>query len=353
MQTALTHRPCASRLLVRRAVLGLALGLGLHAAPPALGEVRFTPMALRFGILPMGGMLESRKNWEPLLAELGQAIGQPVSAVTMGSYESMDNAIRRRELDFAFLSGKMALDAVTQHHMSVIVQVQRRDGEPEHRAVLLARRAPPFNSLQGLLAAPERWRIARGDSRSLTGFVLPQAQLFLPHGIELETRFRSELIGTHQETALAVANGDADVATNNTTDFERFRHQFPIEAARLQVIWTSEPTPPAQIVMRADHAPALQAKVQAFLADYGRARGPRGDAERAVLASLQATLGYAAADNSALLPVARLERQYARQRAMASQWVSEEARQARLARVDAEYAQQASVLRAGTAMSQR
>ena len=62
---------------------------------------------------------------------------------------------------------------------------------------------------------------------------MPQSQLFLPNNIEMETRFRSEFVGTHQATALAVANGDADVATNNTTDLERFRQQFPIEAERL------------------------------------------------------------------------------------------------------------------------
>ena len=39
--------------------------------------------------------------------------------------------------------------------------------------------------------------------------------LRLPNRIAME-RFRSETVGTHQATALAVANGDADVATNNT-----------------------------------------------------------------------------------------------------------------------------------------
>jgi len=86
------------------------------------------------------------------------------------------------------------------------------------------------------LPNPSSWRLARGDSRSVSGFILPQAQLFLPNRIAMETRFRSEIIGTHQDTALAVANGDADVATNNTTDFERFKQQFPAEADRLQVI---------------------------------------------------------------------------------------------------------------------
>jgi phosphonate transport system substrate-binding protein len=112
---------------------------------------------------------------------------------------------------------------------------------------------------------------------------VPQLQLFLPNHIAMETRFRSEVVGTHQATALAVANGEADVATNNTADFERFKLQFPAEADRLQVICESEPIPHAQIVMRRDHGPAFQKQVQTFLVKYARGKGPRGDAERAVL----------------------------------------------------------------------
>jgi len=192
---------------------------------------------------------------------------------------------------------------------------------------------------------PERWRLARGESRSVTGFILPQLELFLPHGIAIETRFRSEIVDTHQGTALAVANGEADVATNNTTDFERFRQQFPAEAERLQVIWQSNPTPPALLVVRRDQPAALQKKLQAFLAGYGVARGPRGDAEREVLKSLHAPLGFLVQDNSVLASTAALDHQVARQRALSAQWVNAAAREARLERLEHGYQAQMAVLR--------
>jgi phosphonate transport system substrate-binding protein len=179
----------------------------------------------------------------------------------------------------------------------------------------------------------------------VSGFVLPQVQLFLPHHIEMETRFRSEIVGTHQANALAVANGDADVATNNTTDFARFREQFPEEADRLQVIWRSEPTPQAPIVARRDLPPDLQKKLRAFFVSYGHASGPRGDAQRETLKALHASLGYVAADNRDLLPAARLGYQLARQSALNGRWVDEAARQARLARIESAYAEQAAALR--------
>ncbi|NDZ13111.1 phosphate/phosphite/phosphonate ABC transporter substrate-binding protein [Variovorax sp. WS11] len=327
---------CASALLAVPAAACFAQGASTDAAVP-----------LRFGVLPIGGAVESRESWTPLLGDLSRALGRPVSVLSMSSYESLDQAIRRGEVDFALLSAKLALDAVVQQRMSVVAQVKRHAGLSRHRAVLLARKTGSHHALGDLLAAPERWRLARGDSRSVSGFIVPQLELFAPHGISME-RFQSELLDTHQGTALAVANGDADVATNNTTDFERFRQQFPVEAARLQVIWESSPTPPALFVMRRDQPAALQKRLQDFLTGYGQARGPRGDAEREVLKQLHAPLGYVVEDNSALLPTATLDYRLARQHALNAKWVNPAAREARLERIERSYAQQAAALR-GTA----
>jgi phosphonate transport system substrate-binding protein len=333
----------ASRL-ARVGLLGAWALLG--AVPPAaVAQVPGAQPAapVRFGILPLGGAFESRNDWGPVLADLSRAIGRPVSVLSVTSYEALEQAIQRNEVDMAFLSGRMALDAVTQRRMQVVAQVTRHDGLPGYRALLLARKTGP--SLSALLADPARWRLARGESRSVSGFIVPQLQLFLPHHIAMETRFQSEVIGTHQFTALAVANGEADVATNNTADFERFRGQFPVEAARLQVIWESELIPHAQIVVRREYPAELRRQVQDFLVAYARSKGPRGEAERANLKVLHDLAGFVAADNSSLLPAAKLAYQLARQTAVTAQWVNDAARLNRLQRIDSSYAEQLAALR--------
>ncbi|KLN57214.1 phosphate/phosphite/phosphonate ABC transporter substrate-binding protein [Variovorax paradoxus] len=309
--------------------------------------------SIRFGVLPLGGAVESRALWTPLLADMSQAMGLPVSAYSVASYEELDRAIQRDEIDMAFLSAKMALDAVMQRRMKVVAQIARRPGMPTHRAVLLTRKAGVPSTLEAVLAEPERWRLARGDSRSVTGFLIPQSQLFLPRKIAMETRFRGEIVGTHQATALAVANGDADVATNNTTDFERFREQFPVEAARLHIVWESEPPPGAQMVVRRSYPSEFQARLQAFLVGYGQGKGPRADAEREVLKTLRAAYGYATADDSALLPEAMLEYQLGKQNAMAAAWVNDAAREKRLQRLEKNYREQVEVLRAAASSGAR
>ncbi|RSZ42692.1 MULTISPECIES: phosphate/phosphite/phosphonate ABC transporter substrate-binding protein [unclassified Variovorax] len=329
------------------AVVLRAVALALLAGLPLLAPAQVNPLdgPVRFGILPLGGAFESRSDWDPLLAELSRAINRPVSVLSVNSYEALEQAIMRNEVDMAFLSGKMALDAVTQRRMKVVAQVVRHDGLPGYRALLLARKAPPFNSLKNMLDQPERWRLARGEKQSVSGFIVPQLQLFLPNHIAMETRFGSEIVGTHQATALAVANNEADVATNNTADFERFKLRFPAESERLQVLWESELIPHAQIVVRSEYAPELRKRVQTFLTGYGRVKGPRGDAERAVLKSLHDLAGFVAADNSSLQPAAKLAYQLAKQNAMTAQWVNDAAREARLQRIESSYADQVAVLK--------
>ncbi|MDM0054687.1 phosphate/phosphite/phosphonate ABC transporter substrate-binding protein [Variovorax fucosicus] len=333
----------AYRLRAFAAILSVVL-LGLGSPGPALAQPGNGPVPVRFGILPLGGAFESRNDWEPLLADMSRVLGRPVSVLSVTSYEALERAIERNEVDMAFLSGKMALDAVTQRRMQVVAQVTRHDGLPGYRALLLTRKAGQPGTLKEVLDEPERWRLARGESRSVSGYIVPQLQLFLPHQIAMETRFRSEVVGTHQATALAVANGDADVATNNTADFERFMQQFPAEAQRLQVVWQSDLIPHAQIVVRREYPREFQLKVQSFLTGYAKGRGPRGDAERATLKSLHDLAGFLAADNSSLLPAARLAYQLARQNALSGQWVNEAAKQARLQRIESTYAEQTAAL---------
>ena len=341
----------SSRSLTRR-MLPWLLG-ALLAVAAAMAGAQTAPPPLRFGILPLGGAFESRNDWDPLLADLSAAIGRPIAVLSVTSYDALEQAIRRGEVDMAFLSGQMALDAVTQRQMQVLGQVTRHDGLPGYRALLLSRKGAGLDTVQPMLEQPGRWRLARGESRSVSGFIVPQLQLFLPHRIAMETAFRDQLVGTHQATALAVANGEADVATNNTADFERFLLQFPREAERLQVIWQSELIPHAQIVIRRSYPPEFQARVQAFLVAYARGKGPRADSQRAVLKSLHDLAGFLAADNRSLVPAARLAHQLALRNAAGAQFVSDAARQARLARIEAQYAEQLQVLEATGATGAR
>ena len=346
---AVAGRPASwpRRRIVLAALGGCAVGMARaqdfvpRRAPPAT-ENAF----VRFAALPLGGALEWRRHWDLILAALGAALQRPVSSVSVASEESLARAVSRDQVDVAFLTGRLALDAVLVRRLRGVAQLAC-DAADAPRALLLARRSGMPADLEALLAQAPRWRIARGDERSLTGFVVPQAELLLPRGLPIETAFRDERVGSDQDNLLALANGDVDLAASDSMHWASFAQQFPNEAARLRGVWQSAPVPAPMLLVREDAPESWKARTQAFFADA--AGRPDTPAWRAAWAALQMPRGFVPADNRALLPVAQRVLDLGRQRAANAQWVTEEARQVRLNRLAQAHARQADWLRTSAA----
>ena len=295
------------------------------------------------------GTLDSRSDWEPLCNDMSRALGRSIVLSSFPTYGGLEQAIKRDMVDMAFLSGKLALDAVTLHAMRVVAQVYRKDELTGYRAVLVARNDAGPVDVEDLLREPGRWRLARGEKSSLSGYVVPELQLFLRRGVTMETAFRGELVGSHQTLALAVVNGEADIAINNTADLERFAYQFPMEACRLRTIWESELIPHAQIVMRSSFPVELVNRVQAFLSGYGAGDSREAEDQRNVLKGVSNIAGFRLADNSSLLGSAKLTYDLAKQSALAARFINEAARRKRLDSIEKTYADQKAVLQKNSA----
>lgn len=322
--------PLRRRRLLAAAALGM---LGPALAFPGRGAAA-SEGPLFFGVLPLGGPLQSRMDWQSVMDGLGHICQRPMVAVSVTSYDSMEQAIRGGRVDIAFLSGRLALEATTEYDMTVMAQVTRHDGLPGYRSVLLVRANGPIRDLEDVLGQPNRWRIARGERQSVSGYVVPQLELFLPRHIKLESHFTQEQIDTHEANYLALANGEVDVCTGNTADIERFSTHFPVEFSRLRIIWQSELIPHGVIMIRRSLAASMLEPGRAFLAGYGKGDTPEAGSQRAVLQRLHNLAGFLPADNRSLLPIVQIEYHLARESALNGQWVSEQARQARLQRIE-------------------
>lgn len=314
-------------------MLACALGILPAIASPPGGIDPDAP--LTFGILPIGGPAESLEAWRPMLDDLRKAIARPVRAVSVTTYEGIAQAIAEQRVDIAFLSGRLALDAVSRQNMQVIGRLTRGDGSKGYHAVLLVASDSRLRTLDELFARPGKWRFARGEALSVSGYLVPETQLFAPRGIDSDTFFASVHIDNHQNNALAVANGEVDVATNNTADLERFQQHFPEQYARLRILWKSSLIPHAVIVIRNDLPLALREKVAGFITRYGQ--GKDGAREEANLKLIHDISGFAPADDADLVPFVDIEYALEKRRATTAQWVSEGARAARFRKIQADH----------------
>lgn len=312
-----------------------ALALLCGFATPAGAAPDAAALPLRFGILPTGGPAESRQDWQPFLDDLAGALGRPVEGVSVSTYEGMYRAVADRRVDVAFLSGKLALDAVLKDDMQVAAQLARIDGSPGYHAVLISRRDGPVRSLDALFAHPGRWTYARGEALSVSGYLVPEAQLFARRHVNSELHFKTVHIDNHQNNALAVANDEVDVASNNSADLERFAVRFPPQFAELRVLWKSDLIPHAVLVTARELPAETKAGIRRFLLDYGR--GPQAEAQRRNLLRIHELSGFVAADDGALLPFAEIEYALQRQQAESARWVDDDAKNARIERLRAEH----------------
>ncbi len=201
--------------------------------------------------------------------------------------------------------------------------------------MLLVEKDSPLHSLDDMFRQPGRLRYARGEVLSVSGYLVPETELFANRRLDSDTFFASVSVDNHQNNALAVANKEVDVATNSTSDLERFAKRFPDQYDRLRVLWTSSLIPNSVIVIRTDLPSELRQRVAAAFTSYGK--GKNATAELAKLQLINDLSGFSPAGNETLVPFADIEFNLDKRRVYSAQWVSDAAMRARLRKIDAEH----------------
>lgn len=321
--------------------------LCLCAAPCLAADKEAQP--LTFGVLPMGGPSESLEAWRPMLDDMSHTLQRPIRSVSVSTYEGLAQALTEQRIDFAFVSGRLALQAVTQDRMQVVAQLTRGDGTRGYYSVLIVEKDSPIHKLDDVFSKQGRWRYARGEALSVSGYLVPETQLFASRKLDSDTFFANVTVDNHQNNALAVVNGEADVATNNTADLERFAKHFPDQYARLRVIWKSSLIPHAVIIVRTDLAPELRDHIAQFLTGYGRGRN--ASQEVAKLQLIHDISGFHPAGNDVLTAFADIDYTLDQRRALSAQWVNSDAMKARLQKIEAAHEQLINQLKSNRPLS--
>jgi phosphonate transport system substrate-binding protein len=334
------HRIGKNRPNVARLVC-LILWLLCLASPPAWAADQElsgnTAQPLTFGVLPMGGPSESLESWRPMLDDMSHALQRPVRSVSVSTYEGLAQALAEQRIDYAFVSGRLALQAVTHDGMTVLAQLTRGDGTRGYYSVLIVDKDSPIHNIDDVFGKPGHWRYARGEALSVSGYLVPETQLFASRKLDSDTFFASVTVDNHQNNALAVVNGEADLATNNTADLERFAKHFPEQYARLRVVWKSSLIPHAVIIARTDLPADLRERIAQFLTQY--AKGRNAAQELAKLQLIHDISGFRPAGNDVLIAFADIDYTLEQRRAMSAQWVNDNAMKARLQKIEASHSQ--------------
>jgi len=283
---------------------GITAGLAMTAALTGAQVAQADEMkALNFGIISTESSQNLRTVWEPFLADMSEDLGMEVKPFFASDYAGIIQAMRFDKVDVAWLGNKSAMEAVDRAGGEIFAQTVSVSGNPGYWSVLIAHKDnDAINNVDDMLAQADKLAFGNGDPNSTSGFLVPGYYVFAKNGVDPKKAFKRMTNASHESNFLAVANGQVDVATNNTQDLARIKVTHPDKYDQVKVIWKSPLIPSDPIVWRTNLPESAKSKIYDFFMTYGTT----GDAqELAVLEALQ-WAPFKASSNDQLLPIRQL-----------------------------------------------
>ncbi len=228
---------------------------------------------IQLGILATESQENLATLWTPFLEKMTAAIGRRVQPF-YGDYTALIQAMANREIQVGWYGGKAYIEAAETANAEAFAQTVSSQGFLGYYSYLITYKGHPILEKIDLskgdgdrlvLDNAANLTFAFNDQKSTSGFLVPMYYLFIQNNLEPETIFKSvSFLGSHEETALAIANQKVDIATNNSEALERLRQTQPEQYEKLQIIWTSPVIPGDPIAYRKDLPDCLKTELQDF-----------------------------------------------------------------------------------------
>ena len=307
--------------MFKKSLAGLALGLSLTGA---------LAQDINFGIISTESSQNLKADWQPLLDDMAKQTGYKVNAFFAPDYAGVIEAMRFNKVHVAWYGNKSAIEAVDRASGEVFAQMVNADGSEGYYSHLIVHKDSPIKSIDDVLKNGKSYSFGNGDPNSTSGFVVPSFYVFAKNKVDPRTHFKIVRSGNHESNALAVANQQVDIATNNSENLDKIAQKFPEKRKDIRVIWTSPLIALDPLVMRKDLPEATKAKIKNFLFTYGKT-DPR---EKEVLTKISKLSGFKPSSNAQLLPIRQLDLFGKRNKIESDTALNESDKMAKLAEID-------------------
>ncbi|MCT2538156.1 phosphate/phosphite/phosphonate ABC transporter substrate-binding protein [Aquibacillus koreensis] len=166
---------------------------------------------LVMGFVPSQDSDEIADTVAPLAEKLSEELGREVEGKVMTNYTALVEAMGTNEVQIGFIPAFGYVLASQEHDVEVLLKSERF-GSGSYVAQYIVRADSGIESLEDLEG--KTW--AYGDPTSTSGYLFPAAQIMDEFGVEdPSTEFFGNTVqsGGHDQSAIAVLEGEADVAT--------------------------------------------------------------------------------------------------------------------------------------------
>ncbi|NMH73135.1 phosphate/phosphite/phosphonate ABC transporter substrate-binding protein [Bacillus sp. RO2] len=210
----------------------------------ATGGEQITPEKIVMGFVPSQESDTIADTVEPLADRLGEELGIEVEGRVMTDYTALIEAMGSNEVHVGFIPAFGYVLANEQYGAEVILK-SIRYGSGTYKAQYIVRADSSIESFADLEG--KIW--AYPDAASTSGFLFPASQLMDEFDIasaqDLQTNFFSDTVqsGAHDTAAIAVYEGDADVATTFEDVRTGLEEEYPDIMEKTKVIGYTDEIP--------------------------------------------------------------------------------------------------------------
>ena len=258
---------------------------------------------INFGIISTESSQNLKSDWQPVLDDMAKKLGMKVNGFFASDYAGIIEGMRFNKVQVAWFGNKSAMEAVDRASGEVFAQMINADGTLGYYSHLIVHKDSPIKSLDDMLKQGKNLSFGNGDPNSTSGFLVPGYYVFSQNNIDPKTFFKVSRGANHESNALAVANKQVDVATNNSENLDKIKDKLPAKFNDIRVIWTSPLIPSDPLVIRKDMAEPLKGKVKEFFYNYGKG----SQQEKDNLYKLSKLSSFKVSTNSQLIPIRQLE----------------------------------------------
>lgn len=252
--------------MIKKLLLSTCLTLGTTLGSSALAAQD----SIAFGIISTESTSNLKNIWDPFLDDMRKQTGLDVKAFFASDYAGVIEAMRFNKVQVAWYGNKSAMEAVDRAQGEIFAQSVDAEGNPGYWSLVIAHKDSPFNNLDDVLGCDKSLNFGIGDPNSTSGFLVPTTYIFAERGIDPKQCFKTVRNASHEANAMAVANKQVHIATNNTENMRRLQKTAPDAFAKIKVLWQSPLIPSDPLVWRKDLDPGVKAKVYTFIMTYGR-----------------------------------------------------------------------------------
>ena len=307
--------------MINKTLAALAFGAAMSGA---------MAQEINFGIISTEATQNLRQDWQPLIEDMSRKTGFKVTAFFAPDYAGIIEGMRFNKVHLGWFGNKSAMEAVDRASGEIFAQMVNADGSQGYYSHLIVHRDSPINTLDDVLKKGKELSFGNGDPNSTSGFLVPGFYVFAQNGINARTHFKVTRSANHESNALAVANKQVDVATNNSENLGKIQERHPDKFKEIKVVWTSPLIPLDPLVMRKDLPEQTKAKLKDFFLNYAKT----DEREKSIVMKISKLSGFKESSDRQLIPIRQLDLFGQRNRIEADPALSDGDKKAKVAEID-------------------